>query len=547
MEVFYLGYLSIILFSLIFSNDLGLILLNLSIYNIILRFLSKGIIEDINNVFPYIIGAISIVEIPSTNLILTVGIYISLAINFILIKSDTLNTSSKYLFNIFLFASIIKFIDYLNFDLNIKLGFLLLILVAIYMIEYILLEKNHKLRIAGANIIAIILALEYMIAIFNKLHVMGFITIIVDIIILVQLYNNYKEYKFYKILAYILQYFALFTFGRIVLLSFNLMAVIPLIISLEISIIERKSENIGIRIINLISQIVAYISISVIQGSLVVISNLLFTIYLVVYNYKLNNNYSIIPLTGLLIINTIYNYELNVIIKAIAIIILSAMSIKDKKISVYTIFSGIFLYSIMLNINNDYISTILLIIWGVVQAYFMQDEKARDKFKIIISIGSLILYYLLIEDLFINDMTIINMLGVICFAIFIIRKIIIKYTKNVDTLEGIVFIGLYLFSFSQYKNEIDGIIFIFLIIGIVALSYYKGYGTLFMCSILAILLNSIVLTREFWLSIPWWLYLLVIGSTLIGLAIKNESDENKKKFNLKDTYDNIKNKIEKNK
>ena len=547
MEVFYLGYLSIILFSLIFSNDLGLILLNLSIYNIILRFVSKGIIEDINNVFPYIIGAISIVEIPSTNLILTVGIYISLAINFILIKSDTLNTSSKYLFNIFLFASIIKFIDYLNFDLNIKLGFLLLILVAIYMIEYILLEKNHKLRIAGANIIAIILALEYMIAIFNKLHVMGFITIIVDIIILVQLYNNYKEYKFYKILAYILQYFALFTFGRIVLLSFNLMAVIPLIISLEISIIERKSENIGIRIINLISQIVAYISISVIQGSLVVISNLLFTIYLVVYNYKLNNNYSIIPLTGLLIINTIYNYELNVIIKAIAIIILSAMSIKDKKISVYTIFSGIFLYSIMLNINNDYISTILLIIWGVVQAYFMQDEKARDKFKIIISIGSLILYYLLIEDLFINDMTIINMLGVICFAIFIIRKIIIKYTKNVDTLEGIVFIGLYLFSFSQYKNEIDGIIFIFLIIGIVALSYYKGYGTLFMCSILAILLNSIVLTREFWLSIPWWLYLLVIGSTLIGLAIKNESDENKKKFNLKDTYDNIKNKIEKNK
>lgn len=546
MEVFYLGYLSIILFSLIFSNDLGLILLNLSIYNIILRFVSKGIIEDINNVFPYIIGAISIVEIPSTNLILTVGIYISLAINFILIKSDTLNTSSKYLFNIFLFASIIKFIDYLNFDLNIKLGFLLLILVAIYMIEYILLEKNHKLRIAGANIIAIILALEYMIAIFNKLHVMGFITIIVDIIILIHLYNNFKEYKIYKILAYVLQYFALFTFGRIALLSFNLMAVIPLIISLEISIIERKSENIGIRIINLISQIVAYISINVIYGNLAIILNLLFTIYLVVYNYKFNNNYSIIPLTGLLIINSIHNDVFNIIIKAIAIIILSVMSIKDKKITVYTIFSGIFLFSIMFNIDNDYISTILLIIWGIVQAYFVQDEKARDKFKIIISIGSLILYYLLIEDLFINDMTIINMLGVICFAIFIIRKIIIKYTKNVDTLEGIVFIGLYLFSFSQYKNEIDGIIFIFLIIGIVALSYYKGYGTLFMCSILAILLNSIVLTREFWLSIPWWLYLLVIGSTLIGLAIKNESDENKKKFNLKDTYDNIKNKIEKN-
>ena len=49
----------------------------------------------------------------------------------------------------------------------------------------------------------------------------------------------------------------------------------------------------------------------------------------------------------------------------------------------------------------------------------------------------------------------------------------------------------------------------------------KKYGAIFIVSILAILVNAILLTREFWLSIPWWIYLLLVGGILIGFAIKN--------------------------
>ena len=61
-------------------------------------------------------------------------------------------------------------------------------------------------------------------------------------------------------------------------------------------------------------------------------------------------------------------------------------------------------------------------------------------------------------------------------------------------------------------------------------SYMKKYGAIFIVSILAILVNAILLTREFWLSIPWWIYLLLVGGILIGFAIKNESDDRKEKI-----------------
>ena len=48
-----------------------------------------------------------------------------------------------------------------------------------------------------------------------------------------------------------------------------------------------------------------------------------------------------------------------------------------------------------------------------------------------------------------------------------------------------------------------------------------------MVTIANILINIFALTRKFWFSVPWWVYLLVVGSVLIGFAVKNEANENK--------------------
>ena len=104
---------------------------------------------------------------------------------------------------------------------------------------------------------------------------------------------------------------------------------------------------------------------------------------------------------------------------------------------------------------------------------------------------------------------------------------------------------IYLYAISIYTSEADGILFVLFIVALVMYSYKKKYGAIFIVSIMAILINAILLTREFWISIPWWMYLLLVGGILIGFAIKNESDDKKEKINVGNVIKNLKDKIEK--
>ena len=66
-----------------------------------------------------------------------------------------------------------------------------------------------------------------------------------------------------------------------------------------------------------------------------------------------------------------------------------------------------------------------------------------------------------------------------------------------------------------------------------------------MASIIAILVNGFALTRQFWFSIPWWIYLLIVGGSLVGFAIKNEANENKQKITVGSVLKKIKDTAEK--
>ena len=76
-------------------------------------------------------------------------------------------------------------------------------------------------------------------------------------------------------------------------------------------------------------------------------------------------------------------------------------------------------------------------------------------------------------------------------------------------------------------------IFVAILFLLTIISYIKKMGPIFFTTIIAIIVNVFLLTREFWFSIPWWAYMLVIGSGLIIFAIKNELSENKQRELLK--------------
>ena len=64
----------------------------------------------------------------------------------------------------------------------------------------------------------------------------------------------------------------------------------------------------------------------------------------------------------------------------------------------------------------------------------------------------------------------------------------------------------------------------------------KGWGTVEMLLLsggllIALLVAVFLQTIGFWMSIPWWLYLLVVGAGMIIVAMRNEMIKNKEENN----------------
>ena len=83
-----------------------------------------------------------------------------------------------------------------------------------------------------------------------------------------------------------------------------------------------------------------------------------------------------------------------------------------------------------------------------------------------------------------------------------------------------------------YANQIDGMIFICFLVVVTIFTYIKKYGPIFITTIIAIIVDTVVMTRSFWFSVPWWVYLLCVGSILLVFAMRNEAKENKEKNKL---------------
>ena len=107
-----------------------------------------------------------------------------------------------------------------------------------------------------------------------------------------------------------------------------------------------------------------------------------------------------------------------------------------------------------------------------------------------------------------------------------------KENSDYKIIEYIGLIFIYSLAIPKYSGEPDGMLFVLLLLVLTIVSYNKKYGPLFLTSLCFILVNVFLLTRTFWLSIPWWIYILFVGSTLIAFSIRNEISEKNKKESL---------------
>ena len=359
----------------------------------------------------------------------------------------------------------------------------------------------------------------------------------------------------FKYLAYFISNFALFTLFRFFDVGTQLLYYIPMVSTLTIMAIESMYKEIQDEMSYIYLAFSKVTSFTFIYGTTMYESGeistivaIIFAVIIILNNLKNKNQlWNILPLTCVipaLFLNDL-STELEVGIMLMSVIATTGISLKEKKISIFTIFSGIYLFFTSLNIDSVYLKEILFICWSVANLLFITTEKQKDIFRFLTYVSILFLYNSIILDLELQAYTLFSMLGYVLIVMFTLRTIVIKYIKDIDVLEYIVFGYIYLMALAQYNNEADGMLFGILLVAIVITSYIKKYGALFMVSIFAILVNIFALTREFWFSVPWWGYLLAIGTTLIGFAIKNEISDKKSEINAIDLLKSIKDKIEK--
>lgn len=653
--------LTIILFTCVLKIDFNLIIINLSLYNIILMLTVNEIKENalinIYKIVPYILLLLNLCNFNTSGQLLEIRLLI-LAINFLILELKHSEEIYSYMLNIlYILASTIFINNIEMFSSVIKEIVILLNVIIVFCIEnLIILGKNktnlEKSLIAVSLITLMILQLEFS---YIKPYIMSMVIIIFALIAYIKskeigkelsayiipiyfitagitLYNdlelsyhyivifslicfiigefitgkNFEKLKnksfiishIFMIIVYtycfkeyanfaddIFYYFALMIiyvysfwknqknriFKYLAYISFNILLAsgyeffkiksssvlysIPTITTLGIIALENKYKEIKLKdsfsdIYISISKIIAFILLSNSKEVGLVLAIILagVSIYINVIN-KQKQYLDIIPLFGILpsIINCNIDENVRILLFVGITIAITIVSIYKSKLSVYTIFSLIYLGYLADYINNEYCTQILFLLWSLIHCIFEKNDKFKDFYKVFLYIIITNLYYIIISDIKLDDYTLFNILGILLFTICIFKNICKKYikTKDLEFIEYIVYGIIYICAITSYVSLPDAMLFLILITCMIIYSYMKKYGTLFIVNIIAILVNVFYLTKEFWLAIPWWLYLLCIGSVLISFAIRNEVKDNNEKLNIGKVINKIKDNVEK--
>lgn len=566
---------AVILGTLVFEPSLKLILMNLLIYNIILILLSENrsiskinFIQYTTKAIPYIVAffiLINLSEISMLTLLILIVLDINYLLNYIKNRNRILD---GYLFNIIIYMIGLYFtynFEGLNesFKLVIEMCYVLIVFLIERMIVKIYKDKNIEKSAIIVSILAIgaiyLESFEY-VDIFIKPYMIG---IVEETFLIFAFIGSRETGK--KILSYLIP-------SCFILIGYNLLSeldatyhyyIIFSIITFIIGeIITNEKIRKGFFVISNIWIIATYIVALAFDSKEfsndVIYFMMLFAIYIYSYfkypNYKFFKYISYI--VGTVCLNSIAEFleldgEAQVLVPLIPTVVITMLEYKNnKKITLDTIFSAIFLWMTMDFVehkimNEDIINEILCLIWVVAHIYIFTSQKSIDIFKGIAYICCLELYNTLMVELQLTTYTAFSMIGLTIFAIVCSKTILKKYIKEIDIVEYISFSIIYLMALSMYIDEKDGMIFVFALVCLVAYSYMKKYGAIFIVTTLAIIVNSLALTREFWFSIPWWMYLLVIGVILIAFAMKNESDNNKEKLTIGMLLKKVKDNVEK--
>lgn len=456
-----------------------------------------------------------------------------------------------------LLAFVLKIFNYQWFVLSSIFTFIVYQLIGKYIIKRKDLKQvNFYLsHLYIANIV--IFTLEFNLQRFSK-DVFDWIMITLIYLYSMNKNKNNSKAVVFKYLSYISIGITLFVICNLITLTTNIKLLIPSIITVLFLSIEPKVNIKSDKdyIFKTLLQIVSYLCIAFMHGISAVISAIILTVIISIVNYIQENknaitdkSNSIVHFIGIIMVGLITfsikkvdPFIIQITYFSIALGSSMCAMFKYKK-ELFTITSGIYLLMAVISTQSRYLGVIAFLIWSLYNyCVIFNENNYKDLFKAAIYINLLILYNFILEDLNMNQYATIRLLGYLICSMAI-ADIVKKWSDGPFKEIAVCLINIY--ALSNYLNNFDGMFFTLVLIALVIYSYYKKSGNLFIIIIVNIMVNIFALTRKFWFSVPWWVYLLVVGSALIGFAVKNEANENKSiSKGIVDNIKSIKEKID---
>lgn len=188
---------------------------------------------------------------------------------------------------------------------------------------------------------------------------------------------------------------------------------------------------------------------------------------------------------------------------------------------------------------NEYVFFACLAIWAFVNLIFTIDVL-RIIVKGLLSFSLFMIYMMFVGDYVENLEVLMMHLGLITYMHYITRKLLGKCVNNYRILEYIGLTIIYLTAISSITNPMEGLLYLGMLTAFVIIAYTRKIGPLFLTSIIAMLVKLLDLTQDFWLAIPWWLYILGIGAIMVIFSMKNERKNQDNKTKLKEKIKAVK-------
>ena len=473
---------------------------------------------------------------------------------YIILAIVLLITTITYLFN----EKLKKFITFLipilinllvvNIILRLEINTLFITLISIILfITGIVLEnksKDFSLPFKIINTIFVISSLLLNISVHFENSL--FIAVLLLISITYILTGIFKDKNIYKVIGYLfLNLLSIRIFNKLESLQVLTIPLVTIVITI-LNILIKKSK---VKEYLVFQYIISFLSIYIFE---VTIHSLIINIILSIlfYNFGVEKNNKLKYISILSFIPIIYLKENSILsdsdimyIVSLAIIgILTFVAYKKKDLNDYSALSFIYIvFHIKEFYDDKYMCLLILIVSSLIHFLITKDKK-KDLFKTLMYIFIYILVMIILNDADLIHIVALGSLFTTVLILLITRTVIAKYNKNYKVFEYIGLIINNLITIGLLDSESGAILLIGLFLIAIIFAYITKVGPLLLCSLISLLITVFKLTKDFWLNLSWWIYVLVVGTILIVFAISNEVKE-KKGITRKDRLKNLKNKL----